>query len=75
MGAGRIVTEPDARRAIITSVALTYACPACEVQVDSFIEAKEGDNGFEIALHDRFDLCSHCGQLLDFGAMLTQVAA
>ena len=34
-----------------------------------------GIAGLAIALEDRFDLCSHCGQLLDFGAVLTQEAA
>lgn len=67
--------ELEARRATITSVALTFSCPACEVEVDSFIEAEDGQNGLEIPLHDRFDICSHCGQLLDFGAMLMQVAS
>lgn len=66
---------PEALRARITAVTLTYACPACRVEVDSAIEAEDGDFGFEVALEDRFDLCSHCGQLMDFGAVLTQEAA
>lgn len=66
---------PSARRATITGLALTYACPACEVEVDALIEAEPSDTGLAIALEDRFDLCSHCGQLLDFGAVLTQEAA
>lgn len=66
---------PHAMRATITGLALTYACPACEVEVDALIEAEEGETGFEIPLQERFDICSHCGQLLDFGAMLMQVAA
>lgn len=66
---------PTAHRATITAVALTYACPACEVQVDSLIEAEDLGTGFAIPLEDRFDLCSHCGELLDFGARLTQEAA
>lgn len=66
---------PTALRATITAVTLTYACPACGVEVDSSIEAEDGDTGFEVDLQDRFDLCSHCGQLLDFGARLTQEAA
>lgn len=66
---------PTAMRAAITAVTFTYACPCCEVAIDDFIEAEEGDNGFEIAVEDRFDICSHCGQLLDFGAKLLQEAA
>lgn len=66
---------PTTMRAKITAVTLTYACPACEVAVDDAIDAGDGEFGFEVDLQDRFDLCSHCGQLLDFGARLTQEAA
>ena len=66
---------PVALRARITAVTLTYACPACDVAVDDTIESCDGTHGFEVDLQDRFDLCSHCGQLLDFGARLTQEAA
>lgn len=65
----------QAMRATITAVSLTYACPACGVSVDDMVDALDGDFGFEIDLQDRFDLCSHCGQLLDFGARLIQEAA
>lgn len=65
--------EPNAQRAVISCVTLTYSCPACETQVDAVIEAEPDDcGGFEVALEERFDICSHCGQLLDFGACLTQ---
>lgn len=66
---------PEALRATITAVMLTYACPACGVEVDQTVDAEAGDFGFAVALEDRFDLCSHCGQLMDFGAVLTQAAA
>lgn len=69
--------EPTSKtmRAMITAVTLTYACPACAVAVDEAIDVGDGEFGFEVDLQDRFDLCSHCGQLLDFGARLTQEAA
>ena len=66
---------PIAAQARITGITLTYACPACDVEVDSFIEAEENVGGFAVQLEDRFDLCSHCGQLLDFGASLTQAGS
>lgn len=72
------MTEPVplALRACITAVTLTYACPACGVAVDECVEAQEdGTGAFSVDLQDRFDLCSHCGQLMDFGAVLTQEAA
>lgn len=61
-----------AQRANITAVTLTFGCPACGVEVDQIIEAEDGDFGFQVEMHDRFDLCSHCGQLLDFDARLVQ---
>lgn len=68
--------EPMALRATITGVALTYACPACEVEIDSLIAAEPSDwGGFAVPLEERFDICSHCGALLDFGATLMQEAA
>lgn len=67
---------PEAKRATISAVMLTYACPDCGVEVDQQIDATEDDYGcFTVELSERFDLCSHCGQLMDFGASLTQVGA
>lgn len=66
---------PTCLRATITAVTLSYICPACEVAVDDTVDASDDGFGFEVDLQDRFDLCSHCGQLLDFGARLTQEAA
>ncbi|OJY35770.1 MAG: hypothetical protein BGP11_19460 [Rhodobacterales bacterium 65-51] len=64
---------PEAKRATISAVMLTYACPDCGVEVDQQIDATEDDYGcFTVELSERFDLCSHCGQLMDFGASLTQ---
>ena len=56
----------------------SWVCPSAENdlrvggQFNYRMEQRDGEFGFEIDLQDRFDLCSHCGQLLDFGARLSQ---
>lgn len=65
--------DPVTLRAQISAVAFTYTCPCCAVTFEDQIEAEEDTAGlFVVPMEERFDLCSHCGALLDFGAAFRQ---
>lgn len=68
--------HPDTHRAAVVELALRFCCPVCQTEIDSYIDAEPSDDGgFAVPVDQQFDLCSHCGALLDFGLRMTQEAA
>lgn len=65
--------DPAAHVAVATGLAVRFSCPVCTTEYDSYIDTAPTDSGcFEVEADQQFDLCSHCGALLDFGGFFRQ---
>lgn len=70
------MTDPATQRAQVVELAVRFACPACETELDSYVDVDQADDGsFMVPPDQQFDLCSHCGALLDFGWRILPEAA
>ncbi len=60
----------------VVELAVRFGCPVCQTELDSFVDTDPSDDGgFAVPLDQQFELCSHCGALLDFGWRISAGAA
>lgn len=69
------MSEPEPHRARVVELALQFGCPACGTEFDSYVDLDPSEGGgFVIPCDQQYDLCSHCGALLDLGCHISPEA-